>query len=235
MGRWIGRITSPLTGRVEATSDVGFVFDGTDTELSRWSVWWKRTNLEHLASFYLLCVLSLALLCLITYSLLGVGTEVGQGFNFIRAQADALDARFGRWAFHAFVGVGVAVLFSTELALLDAVTRVLADLLRMQWFRGHAKWTLSKLYFTVLWSLIAFGIVVLVAGFNKPLLLLILSASLNAFVMFIYSGLLLWLNLRVFSGPLRPSPMRIAALLTSLGFFGYFSAITIHAQLQHLL
>ena len=41
--------------------------------------------------------------------------------------------------------------------------------------------------------------------------------------MFLYSGLLLWMNLRTFHGPLRPHPVRCLALLGSLLFFGYFS------------
>jgi hypothetical protein len=45
--------------------------------------------------------------------------------------------------------------------------------------------------------------------------------------MFLYSGLLLWLGTTSFSGPLRPSPVRIAALCVSLAFFGYFSYITV--------
>ena len=123
-----------------------------------------------------------------------------------------------------------AVLFSTELALLDAVTRVLADVLR-GWWRRASSWSLSRLYMVILWSLIVFGIAVVTLGLNQPLLLLILSASLNAFVMFLYSGLLLWLNLRTFHGPLRPQPLRCVALISSLLFFGYFSGLTLWSQL----
>ena len=66
---------------------------------------------------------------------------------------------------------------------------------------------------------------------NQPLTLLVISAALNAVVMFLYSGLLLWLNLTTFRGALRPSPVRIGALLFSLTFFGYFSFLTLKDQL----
>jgi hypothetical protein len=49
--------------------------------------------------------------------------------------------------------------------------------------------------------------------------------------MFLYSGLLLWLNLGVFRGALRPHPVRMLALAVSLVFFGYFSALTLAARL----
>ncbi len=119
------------------------------------------------------------------------------------------------------------MLLSTELALLDAVSRVLTDVVALTFFRGDASARLSRIYFAVLWGMIAFGAAVLSFGFDQPFALLVLSAALNGFVMFLYSGLLLWLNLRSFQGPLRPSPPRIAALVLAFGFFGYFSVLTL--------
>jgi hypothetical protein len=230
MGCWIGRITSPFTGREEPVTQVGFALPGDAENLARWAGWWRRTNVEHFFSFYLLCVLSLVLMCLIAYSLLEPGAPVAPGIGFIADEADALASRFGAWGRHLFLAVGVAVLFSTELALLDAVARVAADVLALFPWPGR-RWSLSRLYFGVVWVIIGFGIAVLAAGFHQPLALLVLSSSLNGFVMFLYSGLLLVLNLRSFHGPLRPRPLRIGALLFSFGFFGYFSLLTLADQL----
>jgi hypothetical protein len=69
------------------------------------------------------------------------------------------------------------------------------------------------------------------AGFDQPLALIVLSAGLNAVVMFLYSGLLLWLNWTSFRGPLRPHPVRLVALVCALLFFGYFSALTLADRL----
>jgi hypothetical protein len=231
MGRWVGRLTSPFTGREEASSDVGYVFETDAPSLERWDLWWRRANVEHAISFYLLCVLSLALLCTITAELLEVGAPVADGFGFIRDQGHALAARFGRGSETVFFASGIAVLFSTELALLDAVTRVVADVIHASLLRESQRWTLSRIYFAVLWSFIGFGVLVLMAGLDQPLTLLVLSASLNAGVMFLYSGLLLWLNLSAFRGALRPRPVRILALVVSLVFFGYFSALTLADRL----
>jgi hypothetical protein len=232
MGRYIGRITSPFTGREESDSELGAVFAGSEANLSRWRVWWRRTNLEHFVAFYLLALLSLALFCLLAATLLAPGAEVGADLSFIRDEAAAIDARFGAVGRRLFLATGVAVLFSTELALLDAVGRVSADLLkvgiRVELGRDVS---LSWLYFAVVWTLVAFGALVLLLGFDQPLVLLVLSAALNGIVMFLYSGLLLWLNLRTFHGPLAMHPVRIAALVVSLLFFGYFSVLTVLDQL----
>ena len=187
MGHWIGRITSPFTGREEAESEVGVAFDGDEVNLARWRVWWRRSNWEHFVSFYLLCLVSLALFCLIAGTLLEPGAEVAEGFGFIRDEAAEIERRFGSLGRGVFLAVGVAVLFSTELALLDAVARVAADLLKVGLFRSNGI-SVSLLYFAVVWGLIAFGILVLGLGFDRPLVLIVLSASLNGFVMFLYSG-----------------------------------------------
>lgn len=229
MGALIGRITSPFTGREEGTSSVGFAPIGTPDDLARWHVWWRRTNLEHFVSFYLLALLTLALFCLLAAALLEPGAAVSEGLGFIRDEADALGGRFGAGARLAFLGLGVAVLFSTELALIDAVARVAADLMAVR-----TGWSVSRLYFAGVWGLVAFGIVVLATGFDQPLTLLVLSASLNGVVMFLYSGLLLWLNLGSFRPPLRPSLLRVAALIVATGFFGWFSVLTVADRLGAL-
>ena len=234
MGRWVGRITSPLTGREEAAGVVGYAFADTPESRARWR-WWRRTNLEHGLTFFLLCLVSITLLALIAHSLLEPGAPVAEGFGFIADQGHALEERFGPAARHAFLYAGIAVLFSTELVLLDAVSRVLTDLLHTMFFHGQQGWSPSRLYFTLLWILIAFGALVLLLGLNQPLTLLVLSASLNAVVMFVYSGTLLWLGLASFRGPLRPGPVRIAALGVSLAFFGTFSFLTLRDQLARLL
>lgn len=231
MGRWVGRLTSPFTGREEASDDVGYVFEPDAGNLERWQLWWRRANTEHAVSFYLLCVLSLVLLCSITYALLEAGAPVAEGFGFIRDQGRVLGERFGAGAELTFFASGIAVLFSTELALLDAVTRVVADVIHASLLRAHPRWTLSRLYFAVLWAFIGFGVGVLLAGLDQPLMLLVLSSCLNAGVMFPYSGLLLWLNLSTFHGALRPRPLRILALVVSLVFFGYFGVLTLADRL----
>ena len=169
MGRWIGRVTSPFTGAEEAESEVGVVFEDSPEMRARWAVWWRRANVEHFVSFYLLCVLSLALFCLITYALLGSGQTLSEGLYFIADEGDVLAERFGPWARHALIWTGFAVLLSTELAVLDAVTRVVADLVKLVFGRSRPSWTLSRCYFGVLWAIIAFGVAVLFAGIERPL------------------------------------------------------------------
>ena len=135
--------------------------------------------------------------------------------------------RFGGWARHVYLLCGILVLFSTEFALLDAVSRVAADTLKASFLAGSSRWTLTRTYFAMLWTLIGFGIIVLLFGFDQPLSLLILAASLNGGVMFLYSATLLWLNATTFKGPMRVHPLRLFALAGSCAFFGWFTCLTL--------
>jgi len=234
MGRYAGRITSPFTGREEAVSEIGVAIEGSAEDLARWRIWWRRANAEHFFSFFVLCLASLALLCLISQALLPPAGAVSKDFGFLADQAATLEQRFGPLARHAFLAAGVAILLSTELALLDAVARVSADVLATEALRRGARWNVSRLYAGFVWGFVAFGALAIGLGLDQPLALLTLSAALNAGVMFLYSSLLLWLNATSFRGALRPTPFRLGALAACVAFYGFFSALTLADQLRRL-
>jgi hypothetical protein len=62
----------------------------------------------------------------------------------------------------------------------------------------------------------------------------VLSASLSAAVMFVYSGLLVRLNRRYLPAPIRIGGLRLVVLVCAFAFFGVFSAITVVAQFGEL-
>jgi len=239
MGRYIGRITSPVTGQEEAIADVGYHFRHTPDNMRRWRAWWRAANVEHVFSFLLTCVVCLCLMSLIAYSLFydsngnlvpGSGDYSG-GLNFVWGQAEALGS-FPSWSLGtrgglmriAFLLMGIAVLLTTELGVLDVVSRISADIVKVNWLRDNEFWTQSRLYYLFLWSEIALGIVILlIPGLDQPLLLLKTSAAMNGGVMLVYSVLLLYLNNKVLSRSLSMSPLRFVAIIWSAAFFGYFS------------
>ena len=112
--------------------------------------------------------------------------------------------------------MGVAILLTTELGILDAVARISADLIRVRYLSDSVRWTPSRLYFLCLWSEIALGVVILlVPGFDKPLFLIKTSAAMNGGVMCLYSALLLYLNARRLPRWLAISPWRALLLVWS--------------------
>ena len=233
MGKYIGRITSPVTGQQEATAELGYHFRHTDQNMSRWRGWWQAANIEHLLSFFVTCVVCLCLMSLITYSLFydsagslkeGMG-QYGEGMNFVWGQATELGGRpGGGLLMHAFLIMGIAILLTTELGVLDVVARISSDIVKVNYLRDNDRWTLSRLYFYFLWGEILLGTgILLIPNLGKPLLLLKTSAAMNGGVMFIYAIILLYMNRRILRGRLRMGPLRMIVIAWSILFFGFFT------------
>src|SRR3990167_1251584 len=83
MGKFMGRITSFLTGKKENLKITGTTFALDSHSLNRFRHWWKLMNLEHLLVFLIAGMATILLLSLLafstTYSLAGVE----QGINFV--------------------------------------------------------------------------------------------------------------------------------------------------------
>lgn len=248
MGKYVGRITSPLTGQEEAVLEVGFHFPHTPENQRRWKDWWKAANLEHLFSFLLTCVVCLVLLSLISYSLfydqsgnLKPGMErYGQGLNFIWGEAAELRKvvaspwiggaiRFG------FFVMGFCLLLTTELGVLDASARISTDILKVNFLRENTRWTQSRLYFTLLWGTICISTLILgysifEPSLKEPLFLLKMSAAMNGGVMFIYSVVLLYLNTKILSRSIAVTPIRFLAMIWASAFYGYFTLLALQSD-----
>lgn len=236
MGQYIGRITSPLTGQEEAISDVGYHFKHTDENMARWRHWWRAAGIEHFFSFFLTCLVCLMLLTLISYSLFYdadgnpvAGTEsYGQGLGFVWGQAELIGTQLGGGVKYAFLLMGIAILLTTELGVLDATARISTDIVKVNLLRDNENWSASRLYFLFLWGEIILGSCILLYGtidpsFKEPLFLLKTSAAMNGGVMMIYSVLLLYLNNKILSRSLSMTPLRFVAIIWSCAFFGYFT------------
>jgi len=109
--------------------------------------------------------------------------------------------------------------------VLDSTSRIMTENVLLLL---HGKnLNISRVYYLILWVQILFGITVFSLGFDEPKNLIVLGAVINAFTMFVYTGLLLWLGNRALARPLRPSWWRNAALLLTFAFFGYFCTLTL--------
>ena len=245
MGKYIGRITSPITGNEEAIADVGYHFRHTPENMRRWRDWWRAANMEHFFSFLLTCVACLVLLALLAYSLFydasgqirPEAAHFGEDMNFIWGEANLIEAGFsnpllGKLFRTMFFVMGMALLLTTELGVLDATVRISTDILKVNFLRDNDHWSQSRLYFVLLWTEIAIGTAILLAGeyypqFRQPMFLLKTSAAMNGGVMFIYTVILLYLNNKILSRSLSMTPLRFLAMVWGCGFFGYFTLLAL--------
>ncbi len=232
MGRYIGRITSPLTGNEEAISETGYHFRHTPANMARWKIWWRAANVEHFCSFLMTCIACLTMLALISYSLFydhagqlrPEGQGVGKGLSFVWAQGVLLGQHpFGWFLKPAYLIAGMALLLTTELGVLDASSRISADIVKVNFLRDNDRWSVSRLYFCFLWGEIALGSAILLNITDEPLAQLQTAAAMNGMVMFLYSLLLLYLNAKILPRSLSITPVRFVAMVWSSAFFGYFT------------
>jgi hypothetical protein len=234
MGQRIPHIVSPITGEEEADAALGYTFTVNDENMRRWNGWWKVANKEQFITFFLIGVTSLIVLSVLTYATVGVGASLGEDFDFIQAEGNALKDTIAPWFGTAFWICGTIALFSTNLGILDYTSRLIADQLKVNAARKSTFWSESKIYFAAVWTMITFGCVVLLSGLEQPLLLLVISSSIAGVMMFIYSMLLIQLNRRALPHEIKIRGTRLAVLAFSVLFFGVFSVLLVYDQGKQL-
>jgi hypothetical protein len=223
MGRYVPRIVSPITGHEEAAPDAERLSFPTDEEnLSRWQQWWKRANLEQFVSFACIATLSIVIFSLLAYSTVYQHPDLpdSSGFDFIALEADVLKATVGSWFGTMFLAVGAISLFAAALGIVDYVSRLVADVIHTGYARGSRRWTESKLYFAVVWCMVAFGCAILLAGFDQPLVLVTISTVLGGAIMVVYTCLLLVTNRRYLPVPIQLRGYRRVILALSVLLLG---------------
>lgn len=220
MGQLIPRVVSPITGADEASPSLGYIFPQTEENMRRWRGWWKLANREQFCLYFVLGTLSFIALCVLTFSTIGITEQVGTDLAFVQAQAQALRDVVAPWFGIFFLIAGIAVLLSTNVGILDFTGRLVADSLKVSFLAESRFWTESKLYVAVVWGLIVFGSIVLLAGFNQPIVLLVITSAGYGVSMVFISGLLIQLNRQALPNVIRLKGSRLIAMIGALLFYG---------------
>lgn len=228
MGAYAPRIVSPLLGQPVAAPGTGWRFELDEQSMGRWKGWWRLANIEQGSTFVAINILTIALTSLIAFALLSDQPSLPGDIGFLRVQGEVLAQRIGPWFGGLFWAVSAFAMFGAQIAAFDIVARVAADVVHSGYGRGRSE---SLVYVITVWAVAAFGIAVLAVGIVQPLGLLVLSACVAGFAMFVYSPLLLALNRRLLPAPLRPGKVRVVALVMATLVFGAASAATIIDQI----
>jgi hypothetical protein len=233
MGQYVPRLVSPLTGeeQVSAGAVVSYRFDPTPANLARWSRWWRFANVEQMSTFALVSILTITLTSMLAHSMLygekGLPTTVA----FLQIEGRRLQEVVGPWFGLLFWATGAFSLFTSAMGITDYTSRLAADVLKSTYWRESTV-TESRIYFWLVWGLVAIGCGILLSGFTQPLVLLVISACVGGTMMFLYSGLLILLNRRCLPAPIRIRGVRLAVLVWSILFFGALAGLTIWQQAQ---
>ncbi len=231
MGAHAPRIVSPLTGEPVADVGTGWRFDPNPESLSRWRRWWRLANIEQLSTFVAISFVTILFTSILAFATLGGRDDLPRDIGFLAIEGAALSDRVAPWLGRLFWGVGAFSLFAAALGIVDYTSRLAADVLRTSYMRAKNE---SVMYAALVWAMVLTGTLILASGMDQPLVLLVIAGCVAAFMMFIYSGLLIILNRRLLAPELRPAGYRVAALVWAVALFGILSAITIVDQARKL-
>jgi hypothetical protein len=227
MGIRIPNIVSPVTGEEEAAPSLGYMVASTPENERRWRRWWSIANQEQLITFWFIGALLLVALQVLVFSTVGQNTSLESGLGFIEAEGRELARVVAPWFGIAFYVAGFLVLFSTNIGVVDWVSRLTADSLKVIFLRESSFWSESKIYITVVWLLIITGSAIIWTGI-KPLALLVISATGGGFVMALYSVLLIVLNRKALPDFARLKGWRLPVMALIALFYVAFSVFLIY-------
>jgi hypothetical protein len=193
--------------------------------MGRWRRWWTVANQEQFLTFYILGLLTLIGLSVLLYSTLGGNVKVPESqagsITFLQTEAQALSKQLGTWFEYFFYFAGFAILFSTNVGVVDWVSRLTADSLKVTFLKTSEFWSESKIYATVVWIMCIGGSIIVWTGV-EPLVLLVLSATGGGFMMFFYSALLILLNRRFLPDPIKLRSWRLAGMVVAFLMYAAF-------------
>ena len=232
MGAYVPRLVSPVTGQPEAAPSTGYVFEPTPDNLRRWRGWWKFANVEQLTTFVLITFVTILFTSLLAYSTVFGREGLENSIGFLEIEGQVLAERVGSWFQYLFWIIGAFSLFAASLGIVDYTSRMAADVIKTSYARTANE---SKVYAVLVWGLVVIGIAVLLAGFSQPIVLLVISAVVGGFMMFMYSALLILINRRILPEPIRIRGVRLGALVWSFVLFGVLSVLTFQDRIGELL
>lgn len=232
MGKYAGRITSVLTGKKENIKLEGATFDPTEENVQKFKVWWKRINIEHFIVFWAAGMITILILSLLAYSTVFGREGIATGIKFVVAEGAVIGELVHPFLGTAFLLTAALMLFGTQFSVFASTSRIMSENLVLLAPSRFKIENLSKFFYFFLWLQIAGGIAILLLGFTEPLTLVMVGAVLNAFTMFVYSGLTIRLNTTAVQKAVRPGILRLAALLGVFLFYGGFTLFTLIQNLK---
>ncbi|OGM25018.1 hypothetical protein A3D00_04160 [Candidatus Woesebacteria bacterium RIFCSPHIGHO2_02_FULL_38_9] len=227
MGKFGGRISGLFGNKQKDLKLTGVTFEPTGQNLINFKKWWKRINIEHALIFWITGAFTIILLSLLSYTTVYKNAGVETSINFVIREAGFLTSKLVPFLGELFLVIVSIMLFGTQFSVTASNSRIMSENLVITNPDKYKIENSSYFFYIFLWAQILSGIIIFSLGFTEPLSLVVIGAVLNAFSMFIYSGLVLWLNLTSLAKPLRPSFLRTFAVGSAFLFYGAFSIFTI--------
>ncbi len=227
-----GRITNPITSKPEVISAVGFSFLPTKENLKNWRGWFRYVLIDQGLVFWFLGLTSLVLLGVNAYAVLTPLGLVPEGLDVAILQAEIFGRQMGPIGANIFLVMAYLMLFSVMWTIIDALARIISDIIHTNSRFGHYQkqfaWlrsiSLNHLYYSTIFIVIFISAILL--PFQPPFIFLIISSVLGGMTMAVYTPLLLYINNTKLPQEIRPSIVTNTMLgLASLFYIGFFGLV----------
>lgn len=224
MGARVPELLNPLRGRVEKIPSTGFRFLESAENASRFRAWFDYVKKDQVLFFFGLNSFTILLFIFGSLVVLHPAKILPEPGTLIWDQAGILGAVWGQPGRIIFLLVGVATLFSTQMALVDGVSRSIADILYVN-VPAAQKRDLSWWYLLVasLWMVTGCGITYFMEAQGVSELGFLFNAGyMGGFAMAVYVPLILYINHRFLPKAARPGMVcSVAMSLATLVYVGF--------------
>lgn len=209
----------------------GNFFEATPRNIRNFKIWWRRISLEHLIVFWFFGLFMMLLFMLLAYVTI-YGNVSEEGIQFAINQGIAIGQTFFPWLGSAFLILIGVFLFQSQLGIYDSASRIIAENYAVWNINKTAKKVdLSKFYHLIIWGQIILGILFFSFGFYEPKTLIITSAVLNSFGMFLHIGFVNYMNHKTLRKEFQAPLWRKILMLLIFLVFGTFFFITMGSYL----
>lgn len=234
MGAYQGRIAG-IRGRNEPVSERGFVFSADHpTARARFRRWMGLAERELFVTFVLLILFSVVITTLLVAETVGTGRAdlAGDLTGMVLEQAGLLRGRGGPWLEIVFLLGGALVLFSTQVGIVDTVTRITGDILYERVGRRRPTLTLKRtfLFLLTVFAVASMGVIVLSwaggesLGALQPNFLVLVAGPFTIASMVCFASVVAIMNTRHLPPALRMPRWKLLGMYWAIFLWGWFTA-----------
>ena len=234
MGARIPSMHNPLHGKTGKTPTTGFTYVDNNANRGRFRKWLSFVRADQGWFFFGLNSVTILLFIFGALAVLRPeGIVPGKG-TLVWDEAAVLEKVWGSAGRVTFLCVGLATLFSTQLALIDGVARSMADLLYTN-FSAARKRDVGWWYLIVagIWILAGCVITFIMEGLGvSELGFLFNAAYIGGFAMAIYVPLTLYMNLRHLPKSAKPGWFSIAMMVIASCVYVGFAVFCLVSEVR---
>jgi hypothetical protein len=225
MASHIGRVTSPITGKLEPVPTAGNVFETSEKNMDLWNKWYKVMRNDVTIYFWLANIVGIVLLAHGALEVLHPAGLVPKGAQIAVTQANMLASKAGEFGRVIFLAMSFFIMYSSQLVALDLGSRMISEILYTH-TNLNEKYSLRGIYTIALLALLVFAGCALWIP-TQPFILFLMGAVLGGFTMAVYSPMLLFMNTKFLPKEIQPSTFIKVGLAIASAIYIIFSIVVI--------